>query len=177
MRSEPWLILQTGTKTIPIIFQNRRFVGGPPTPVFTCFLSSTHYIFVNKLVTLFVWIIVPLVGKWQVVQITISFLHSCVIHLNNEYHQEQNIFHADQACPNWRDTGSKFPRDVHVSVISHVKIYVHQCLLCVSWCVEGSYVIICAYLGFNQACIWGLLRFWTERKLVLYLTFSFQPKI
>jgi hypothetical protein len=68
-------------------------------------------------------------------------------------------------------------RDVHVSVISHVKIYVHQWVLCVSWCVEGSYVIICAYLGFNQSLHLRTLRFWTERKLVLYLTFSFQPKI
>jgi hypothetical protein len=66
MRSEPWLIFQTGTKTIPIYFQNHRFVIDPATPVITCFFSSTHYIFVNKLV----WIIVPLVGKWQVVQIT-----------------------------------------------------------------------------------------------------------
>jgi hypothetical protein len=99
MRSESWLILQTGTKTIPIIFQNHRFVVGPPTRVFTCFSSSAHYIFVNNLVTLFVWIIVPLIGKWQVLQITISFLHSCVIHLNNEYHPQQSIFHSDQACP------------------------------------------------------------------------------
>ncbi len=66
MRSEPWLIFQTGTKTIPIIFQNHRFVIDPPTPVITCFFSSIHYIFVNKLV----WIIAPLVGKWQVVQLT-----------------------------------------------------------------------------------------------------------
>jgi len=157
MRSETWLILQTGTKTIPIIFQNHRFVIDPPTPVITCFFSSKHYIFVNKLVI--VWIIVLLVGKWQVVQITISFLHSCIIHLKIEYHQEQNIFHSDQACPDWCDTGSKFPWDVHVSVISHGKIYVHQCLPCVSSCVEGSYVIVRAYLGFNQACIQGVKDF------------------
>jgi hypothetical protein len=172
MRSEPGLILETGTKTIPIIFQIHRFVLGPPTPVIACFFSSTHYIFVNKLVTVFVWIIIPLVGKWQVVQITISFLHSCVIHLNNEYHQEQNIFHSDQACPNWCDTGSKFPWDVHVSVISHVKIYVHQCLLCVSWCVEGSSCYHMCILRL-QPSLHLRLRFWTERKLVIYLTFFF----
>jgi hypothetical protein len=145
MRSEHWLILQTGTKTIPIIFQNHRFLIDPPTPVITCFFSSTHYIFVNKLVV-FTICLDNCPFSWQVTSgPNNNIFPTFLCHpLKNEYHQEQNIFHWDQTCPNWCDTGSKFPWDVHVSIISHVKIYVHQCLPCVSSCAQDSYVIICA---------------------------------
>ncbi len=44
MRSEPWLILQTGTKTIPIIFQNHRFVIDPQHKLLHAILLHTLHI-------------------------------------------------------------------------------------------------------------------------------------
>jgi hypothetical protein len=104
-----------------------------------------------------------------VVQITISFLHSCVIHLNNEYHHEQSIFHSDQACPNWCEAGSKFSSPMSKFM------YINACYVSIG--VLKVHMLSYVHTRLQPSLHLSTLRFWTERKLVLYLTFSFQPKI
>ncbi len=151
MRSEPWLILQTGTKTIPIIFQNHRFVIDPPTPVITCFFSSTHYIFVNKLVVF-----------------TIC-LDNCPFSWRVTSGPNNNIFSTFLCHPfkKW------IPCQCHLP---------HQnlCTSMPSMCQFLCWRFICCHMctrRLQPSLYLRSLRFWTERKLVLYLTFSFQPII